>query len=124
LTANLPLTYATTCEARIPVRVAGFAGMGGSFRRNTHRVDALGAQLPRSTAVRVIHKEDRDIEEQPEVPFVEVRSRLEKAGLEFRGLNRALRKASFAVEVEFLDEDSSKIVWETGGKSELSGYGG
>ena len=76
-------------------------------KRAKERVDELRAQLPRSTAVRVIHKEDRDIEEEPEVPFVEVRSRLEEARLEFRRLNRALRKASFTVEVEFLDEESS-----------------
>ena len=68
------------------------------------RVGELSTQLANSSAARVIHKEDRDIIEEPEVPFPDVRKELEQARLEFRRLNRALRKASFEVSVDFADE--------------------
>ena len=68
------------------------------------RVGELSTRLANSSAARVIHKEDRDIIEEPDAPFLAVRDELEKARLEFRQLNRALRKASFEVSVEFADE--------------------
>ncbi len=68
------------------------------------RVGELSTRLAGSSAARVIHKEDRDIVEQPETPFLVVRDELDKARLEFRRLNRALRKASFEASVEFADE--------------------
>ena len=68
------------------------------------RVGELGTQLAGSSAARVIHKEDRDIVEQPQTPFLVVRDELDQARLEFRRLNRALRRASFEVSVEFADE--------------------
>ena len=71
------------------------------------RVSELSTQLAASSAARVIHKEDRDIVEEPETPFLAVRDELEQARLEFRHLNRALRKASFEVSVEFADESTT-----------------
>lgn len=71
------------------------------------RVSELSTQLANSSTARVIHKEDRDIVEEPETPFLVVRDELEKARLEFRRLNRALRKASFEVSVEFADETTT-----------------
>ena len=68
------------------------------------RVGELSMQLAGSSVARVIHKEDRDIVEQPQTPFLVVRDELDQARLEFRRLNRALRKASFEVSVEFADE--------------------
>lgn len=68
------------------------------------RVGELSTQLAHSSTIRVIHKEDRDIIEGPDVPFAEVRGRLEEARVEFRRLNRALRRASFEVSVDFADE--------------------
>jgi hypothetical protein len=68
------------------------------------RVGELSTQLANSSAARVIHKEDRDIIEEPEVPFPDVRNGLEQARLEFRRLKRALRKATFEVSVDFADE--------------------
>lgn len=71
------------------------------------RVSELSTQLATSSAARVIHKEDRDIVQEPEMPFLTVRNELEEVRLEFRRLNRALRKASFEVSVEFADETTT-----------------
>ena len=68
------------------------------------RVGELGSQLVRSAAVRVVHKEDRDIEEAPDVSFADARRELQEAREEFRRLNRALREASYRVPVDFTDE--------------------
>lgn len=71
------------------------------------RVSESSTQLARSSVAKVIHKEDRDIIDEPETPFLAVRDELEKARLEFRRLNRALRKASFEVSVEFAYETTT-----------------
>jgi hypothetical protein len=68
------------------------------------RVGELSSQLGRSAVVRVLHKEDRDIEEAPDVTFADTRRELEQARGEFRRLNRALREASHRVSVDFTDE--------------------
>jgi hypothetical protein len=68
------------------------------------RIGELGSQLVRSAAVRILHKEDRDIEEEPDVSFVDARRELQAAREEFRGLNRALLEASYRVSVDFADE--------------------
>ncbi|MFP4705604.1 MAG: hypothetical protein ACLFMV_12415 [Spirochaetaceae bacterium] len=68
------------------------------------RIGELGSQLVRSAVVRVVHKEDRDIEEAPDVSFGDARRELQEAREEFRRLNRALREASHRVPVDFTDE--------------------
>ena len=68
------------------------------------RVGELSSQLVRSAAVRIVHKEDRDIEEAPDVTFGDARRQLQEAREEFRRLNRALREASYRVAVDFTDE--------------------
>lgn len=54
--------------------------------------------------VRVIHKEDRDIREEPPFRFTEVFGELGDARRSFRALNRALRRASFHTAIDFRDE--------------------
>ena len=68
------------------------------------RVGELGSQLVRSAFVRVLHKEDRDIEEAPDVAFADARRDLQEAREEFRRLNRALRAAGYRISVDFADE--------------------
>jgi hypothetical protein len=53
---------------------------------------------------RVIYKEGRDIVEENEVPYREFNEKLEQARLSFRKLNRLLRRSSFEITVDFLDE--------------------
>ena len=53
---------------------------------------------------RVLHKEERDIVEDNELPYDDCRTRLDEARVEFRQLNRQIRAASFEVEVEYADE--------------------
>lgn len=76
-------------------------------KRANERVGEAGNQLVRSSYVRVTHKEDRDIEEAPEISFAEARRELNEARARFRRLNRALRDASFRVKVDFADEAST-----------------
>ena len=60
--------------------------------------------LERSAYRTVIYKEERNITQEPEDDFQEVYNRLEEKRILFRQLNRALRKASFTVTVQFKDE--------------------
>ncbi|MEX2445268.1 MAG: hypothetical protein WD492_16900 [Alkalispirochaeta sp.] len=57
-----------------------------------------------AASVRVIHKEDRDITEDPPFPFSRTMKELEAARGTFRALNRALRDASFRIAIAFRDE--------------------
>ncbi len=57
--------------------------------------------------VRVIHKEDRDITEDPPFQFSTTMNELEAARGRFRTLNRALRDASFRITIAFRDEPIS-----------------
>lgn len=75
-----------------------------SVRQN---VADLHRQVTASAFKRVIHKEDRDIEEEPDFDFTMSRRELEQARLMFRKLNRALREAGHSTVVEFRDESSS-----------------
>ncbi len=68
------------------------------------RTGELSSQLVRSAAIRIVHKEGRDIEEAPDVTFSDTRRELQRARDEFRRLNRALREASYRVSVNFSDE--------------------
>lgn len=69
--------------------------------------DAI-AELHRKTAsaafVRVIHKEDRDITEEPPFRFSDTMKELDTARLTFRALNRTLRDVSFRIAIAFKDE--------------------
>jgi hypothetical protein len=73
------------------------------------RVGELSNQLTRSAFVRVTHKEDRDIEEAPDVAYPDARRELDEERSKFRRLNRALREASFRVAVDFTDEPDSGV---------------
>jgi len=64
----------------------------------------LQKMLERSAYRTVIYKEERNITQEPEDNFQEVYNRLEEKRMLFRELNRALRKASFTVTIQFKDE--------------------
>ncbi|TVR65963.1 MAG: hypothetical protein EA427_17160 [Spirochaetaceae bacterium] len=66
----------------------------------------LHRQVTASAFIRVIHKEDRDIEDEPAYDFTTSRRELERARITFRTLNRMLREASHRIAVEFRDESS------------------
>ncbi|WP_372370924.1 hypothetical protein [Candidatus Uabimicrobium sp. HlEnr_7] len=68
------------------------------------QIQELHSQLVKSAYQRVIYKDDRDIVEPNEVSFTECSEGLEKARLRFRDLNRKIRRASFEIEIDFLDE--------------------
>ena len=61
-------------------------------------------QVVDSAYERVLHKEERDIVEDNELPYDDCRTRLNEARVEFRQLNRQIRAASFEVAVEYADE--------------------
>lgn len=69
-----------------------------------NRLGEMHTEAVESAWARVIHKEERDIVEPGPVPYAEATQRLDEARVEFRQLNRAIRSASFEVEVEFSDE--------------------
>ena len=62
----------------------------------------------RRLRVRILHKEERDIVEENELPYDDCRTRLDEARVEFRRLNRQIRAASFEVEVEYADEEEQE----------------
>lgn len=66
-------------------------------------IGELHDQVVKSAWQRVIYKEDRDIVEEPEMPYGESVERLDQARLAFRDLNRKLRAASFESTVDFHD---------------------
>lgn len=68
------------------------------------RLGELHSQVVDSAYEHVLHKEERDIVEENELPYEDCRVRLDEARVEFRRLNRGLRAASFEVEVEYADE--------------------
>ena len=68
------------------------------------RLGELHTQVVDSAYERVLHKEERDIVEDNELPYDDCRTRLNEARVEFRQLNRQIRAASFEVEVEYADE--------------------
>ena len=68
------------------------------------RLGELHTQVVDSAYERVLHKEERDIVEENELPYEDCRARLNEARVEFRRLNRRIRAASFEVEVEYADE--------------------
>lgn len=63
--------------------------------------------------VRVIHKEDRDIREEPPFRFTEVFGELTDARRSFRAPNRALRSVSFHTAIDFRDETTGIVEEET-----------
>lgn len=68
------------------------------------RLGELHTQVVDAAYQRVLHKEERDIVEENELPYGDCRARLDEARVEFRQLNRRIRAASFEVEVGFVDE--------------------
>lgn len=68
------------------------------------RIGELHTQVVSSAYERVIYKEDRDIVEPNEVSYADSDAELDRARLEFRQLNRAIRAASHAVTVAYRDE--------------------
>ena len=68
------------------------------------RLGELHTQVVDSAYERILHKEERDIVEDNELPYDDCRTRLNEARVEFRQLNRQIRAASFEVEVEYADE--------------------
>ena len=68
------------------------------------RLGELHTQVVDSAYERVLHKEERDIVEENELPYDDCRTRLDEGRVEFRRLNRQIRAASFEVEVEYADE--------------------
>ena len=68
------------------------------------QIGEIHTQVVSSAYQRVIYKEDRDIVESSELPYVECVKNLEEARLAFRELNRKIRAASFEIVVDFQDE--------------------
>jgi hypothetical protein len=68
------------------------------------QIGELHQQVVASAYQRVIYKEGRDIVEENEVPYRECNEKLELARLSFRKLNRQLRRSSFEIIVDFIDE--------------------
>ena len=65
------------------------------------RIASLHTGTVESAWVKVVHKEDRDIEETPETPFQENISALNMDRVVFRQLNCALREVGYSVEIKF-----------------------
>ena len=64
----------------------------------------LHRKVTAAAFARVIHKEDRDITEDPPFNFSSTMKELEATRARFRTLNRALRDASFRTAIAFRDE--------------------
>jgi hypothetical protein len=68
------------------------------------KIGEIHTQVVNSAYQRIIYKEGRDIIEENELSYTECVDDLEKARIDFRALNRKLRKASFETMVEYRDE--------------------
>ena len=68
------------------------------------KIGELHTQVVNSAYQRIIYKEGRDIVEENELSYTECVNDLERARLDFRALNRKLRKASFEKLVDYTDE--------------------
>ncbi len=76
------------------------------FRKGLNtRIGELHAQVTSAAWQRVIYKEGRDIVQESHLDYGRCSVDLDRARLEFRDLNRKLRTASFALEVDFRDEE-------------------
>lgn len=76
------------------------------FRKAVNRELAeLQDMLKASAYRRIIYKEERNIEETPTLSFADLSAEIEKKRLLFRELNRALRRVSFLMIVNFKDEN-------------------
>jgi ribosomal protein S20 len=64
----------------------------------------LSNQLTKAAYRKIIYKEDRDIVEEPDLSFVGIENSLKEKRLEFRELNRKLRKKSFETLINYQDE--------------------
>ncbi|HUZ17186.1 MAG TPA: hypothetical protein VMV68_02290 [Spirochaetia bacterium] len=88
-----------------------FGGQGLSLaealelRKATNtKIGELHSLVTAAAWERVIYKEGRDIVQESHLEYAQCVADLDRARLEFRLLNRALRTASFAVEVAYRDE--------------------
>jgi hypothetical protein len=68
------------------------------------KIGELHTQVVNSAYQRIIYKEGRDIVEENELSYTECVNDLEIARLDFRALNRKLRKASFETLVGYKNE--------------------
>lgn len=74
-------------------------------RKNINEeIKNLSIQLKKSAYEKIIYKEDRNIVEKPEISYTRIKKELEEKRLEFRKLNRKLRKISFETTIKFKDE--------------------
>lgn len=69
------------------------------------KTQELEQLLPMSNYCVIEHKEDRDIKQRPKQDYKWCRDTMENRILHLRALNRAIRKASHEVEVDFFDEN-------------------
>ena len=67
-------------------------------------IGRLHGHVVRSSHYKVVHKEERDIEERSSLSYTDCNDRLDQARKDFRQINRLLREASHVVEVDFQDE--------------------
>ncbi|MFW6009000.1 MAG: hypothetical protein ACOCP8_07030 [archaeon] len=68
------------------------------------KIGELVNKLSDSAYYKIIHKENRTIEEDPILSYEDISKELEENRLIFRNLNRCLRKASFEILIDFKDE--------------------
>jgi len=68
------------------------------------RIGELHTQVTSAAYERVIYKEGRDIVQENEVSYADSVAQLEAARISFRTLNREIRKAAYAVVVDFNEE--------------------
>lgn len=73
-------------------------------KRLNEEIGELHSQTVNAAYQKVIYKEDRDIIEKNEVSYEESVKNLNSARLDFRKINRAIRKASYKIQVDFIDE--------------------
>ena len=96
--ANLQATISEDAEELTLAEALDLRKATGESIKELHK------QVASSASVRIIHKEDRDIVEEPPFSFVDCNRELDQARLRFRNLNRALRRASHRTTIDFRDE--------------------
>lgn len=73
-------------------------------KATNEKIKELADKLKKSAYKKVIYKEDRNIEKEPNANFHDVFAELEKKRLLFRELNRKIRKVGYEITVDFIDE--------------------
>ncbi|MFW5962383.1 MAG: hypothetical protein ACOCQR_02095 [bacterium] len=76
-----------------------------AYRKTVNeKIKELSGQLSEAAYIKVIYKEDRDVEIKPTLDFVDIQKKITENRLIFRELNRKLRRISFEITVDFKDE--------------------